>query len=531
MRFYKGIGVLAALTVGATALGACSGEANDPTQQSADNSGKRELGSVGMAITLPDDSVVSSVTYNITGPAGYSRTGSVPVGDSTVLTFRIGGLPVGNGYAIALSSTTSFGNSCMGSASFNVLNNATTRVSVLLVCGAQDTVGDIIIDGEFQSCPVVTSVGAIPGETRVGSTIALSSAISHGTTPVRWSGAGGTFSDVNSYAPTFTCGAVGPHTLTVAVNHADAACTSTSTVDVICAAAAGCGNGLPDLGEQCDDGNAVNTDACTNTCRTAVCGDGIDGPAPEECDDGNGVDADACSNTCLANVCGNSRVDAGEACDGTPDCNASCQLLRCGDGAVSGTEQCDDGNTVNTDACTNACTTARCGDGVAQATVEACDDGNTVAGDGCENDCSLTPSAGGDIPNQLAACRACRATNCGESYQGLGFDFVGNCFNDALHGGDPTFIQQCIDLKNCAFTNDCGYNANGMTECFCGTVDLGGCQVEGAANGPCRPQIFAAARTTVLAEVIGNFGVVALPIGVANYLQQCDFESCAACTP
>jgi cysteine-rich repeat protein len=36
-----------------------------------------------------------------------------------------------------------------------------------------------------------------------------------------------------------------------------------------------CGNGLLDLGEECDDGNTDPTDACTNTCQIAHCGDGI----------------------------------------------------------------------------------------------------------------------------------------------------------------------------------------------------------------------------------------------------------------
>ena len=36
-----------------------------------------------------------------------------------------------------------------------------------------------------------------------------------------------------------------------------------------------CGNGTTETGEQCDDGNAVSTDACTNTCKLPACGDAI----------------------------------------------------------------------------------------------------------------------------------------------------------------------------------------------------------------------------------------------------------------
>jgi cysteine-rich repeat protein len=36
----------------------------------------------------------------------------------------------------------------------------------------------------------------------------------------------------------------------------------------------------------------------------------------EECDDGNRVNTDGCSNVCTGNICGNNRLDPGEACDG-----------------------------------------------------------------------------------------------------------------------------------------------------------------------------------------------------------------------
>ncbi len=522
MRFFKGISLLAALTASATTLGAC-GEA--ATTQDSSDSEASKVGSVGMAITLPDDSVVSSVTYTITGPAGYSRTGAVPVGDSTLLTFRIGGIPVGNGYSIALSASTSFSNSCMGSASFNVLNNATTRVSVLLVCGATDNVGDLIVDGEFQSCPIVTAAGAIPAEVRVGGTLALSSVISHGDTPVLWSGAGGTFATPNAYSTQFTCATVGTHVLTVAINSSEAACTNSSTVEVICSPTAGCGNGVLDVGEQCDDNNAVNTDACTNACRTAVCGDGISGPSPEECDDGNGVNTDACSNSCLTVACGNGRVDPGEQCDGTAGCSATCRTLGCGDGIVTAPETCDDSNAIDTDACTNSCRVAACGDGVVQTGVEDCDDGNTVGGDACPADCQSVVIPG-DSANQITACRDCRSTEC-TNYEGA-LDLIAGCFADP----DPTFNQQCIDLMNCAYANDCGYNVAGLGECFCGTFDPGACQTAGNQNGPCIPQVYAAARSTVLADVIGSLGATSLPVGVAFYLQKCDTDLCpASCTP
>jgi cysteine-rich repeat protein len=67
-----------------------------------------------------------------------------------------------------------------------------------------------------------------------------------------------------------------------------------------------CGNGVVESGEECDDGNLVSEDGCSQGCLTEsngqACGDG--GRLPEgwgsleECDDGNLLDGDGCSSTC-----------------------------------------------------------------------------------------------------------------------------------------------------------------------------------------------------------------------------------------
>lgn len=51
-------------------------------------------------------------------------------------------------------------------------------------------------------------------------------------------------------------------------------------------------------------------------------------------------------------------------------------LTTCGNGRLDGGEQCDDGNLIDTDACTAVCRPARCGDGAIRAGVEACDGTN-----------------------------------------------------------------------------------------------------------------------------------------------------------
>lgn len=112
-----------------------------------------------------------------------------------------------------------------------------------------------------------------------------------------------------------------------------------------------CGNGTQDPLEECDDGNAVATDACTDECRTATCGDGIAWEGVEECDDANDVRTDACD---------------------------ACRLPVCGDGVHAGDEECDDGNEVADDGCT-ACVidAVSCGAGGLRATVVFQDPSNT----------------------------------------------------------------------------------------------------------------------------------------------------------
>jgi len=63
-----------------------------------------------------------------------------------------------------------------------------------------------------------------------------------------------------------------------------------------------CGNGIVEEGEQCDDGNTSDADACHSDCSlcpgtTPGCGNGVLEQG-EECDDGNLLDGDGCSRTC-----------------------------------------------------------------------------------------------------------------------------------------------------------------------------------------------------------------------------------------
>jgi cysteine-rich repeat protein len=168
-----------------------------------------------------------------------------------------------------------------------------------------------------------------------------------------------------------------------------------------CSGVAFCGNGTVESGEECDDGNTSNTDACLNTCENASCGDGFVQAGVEDCDDGNTSNTDSCTNACENATCGDGFVQGSEQCDDgngidTDGCTNACNNARCGDGIVrGGFEQCDDGNLVDDDTCTNNCTSPICGDGIVQASNnEECDGLSAEACDGvCLEDCTCEPSA------------------------------------------------------------------------------------------------------------------------------------------
>ena len=171
-----------------------------------------------------------------------------------------------------------------------------------------------------------------------------------------------------------------------------------------------CGDGITHVGlsEACDGGDQNSDsepDACRTNCSLAGCGDGVtDGG--EDCDDGNSVDEDGCSALCVDEFCGdgvaqsglNEECDAGGAnSDVDPDtCRTSCLLPWCGDGVVDSAEACDDGNQTDGDGCNASCAFEFCGDGVIQSGAgEICDDGNIFNDDGCTTGCQ--PSCIDDI--------------------------------------------------------------------------------------------------------------------------------------
>ena len=131
----------------------------------------------------------------------------------------------------------------------------------------------------------------------------------------------------------------------------------------------GCGNGLLDLGEQCD-GSEGDATSCAEL--------GYYDQAGEiQCKS----DCQWDLSVCTGGRCGDGSVDVadGEECDGANLIGNTCQSL----GFSGGTLACDANCRYDLSGCT-----AVCGNGYVEVG-EGCDDGNQANGDGCDASCAV----------------------------------------------------------------------------------------------------------------------------------------------
>jgi len=157
-------------------------------------------------------------------------------------------------------------------------------------------------------------------------------------------------------------------------------------------AAATCGNGITEAGEECDFGasNGPGT-GCETSCRFSCT------MAPDSC-----PDADPCNGveTCTAvtvnghagRACAPAAAPAADctACSGGVCHSGACAASACGDGCldVAHGEQCEPPGTATCDAACHALAAPGCGNGVRDPG-EQCDDGNTSRLDGCSATCTF----------------------------------------------------------------------------------------------------------------------------------------------
>ncbi len=107
----------------------------------------------------------------------------------------------------------------------------------------------------------------------------------------------------------------------------------------------GCGNGIVDPGETCDTGIVVGPGACPTSCTDGMV-----------CTRDQLVNLGTCTAACSFSPIMNPMSGDGCCPAGANSLNDNDCPPRCGNAVLEAGEQCDDGNLVNTDACTNTCT-------------------------------------------------------------------------------------------------------------------------------------------------------------------------------
>jgi hypothetical protein len=241
----KKLTIMALGLSGITTLVGCGADGDKPQSSSSVNEGS--VNSINLGLSLADGASISTATYTITGPNGFSKSGSIDVHASSKIAGQIGGLPAGSGFSITLSaSSTDGGDSCGGSATFSVQAGKVTTVTVPVTCHQAARTGSVLVTGAINVCPTIDGIDANPSEVQAGGSVALSvSAHDSDAAPsalsYAWTASSGTLSNATLKNPTFTCGSTpGTATLTLTVSDGDAdpTCAATQTTTITCSAAA-----------------------------------------------------------------------------------------------------------------------------------------------------------------------------------------------------------------------------------------------------------------------------------------------------
>jgi hypothetical protein len=143
-------------------------------------------------------------------------------------------VPPGKGDILALTVTTSRGNSCTGtSPPFDVLPGVPTQVSLVLSCLAANPQGD--------SCPSVQAQLPSPAEANVPAGQISVTAAGSDTDPgdvlsFSWTASAGSFVDPTASSTDYVCTTAGAQTLVLQVNdnHVPTSCTETFLLPVTC---------------------------------------------------------------------------------------------------------------------------------------------------------------------------------------------------------------------------------------------------------------------------------------------------------
>jgi len=201
----------------------------------------RATGGIDASLQIDDGPTLEALSYTITGPASFEKSGSIDVQRSSTVSAVIGPLPAGSGFSIELDGTATDGTTtCRGSANFDVAAGATTPVTVHLVCHEAPRAGSVLLSGSLNVCPSIDGLGASPSGAVVGTVFQLTGAahdLDDGPSPIAyaWSTDLGTLDDRTARNPTLTCDRPGTAHVMLSVSDGDPLCVESRSIGIDCA--------------------------------------------------------------------------------------------------------------------------------------------------------------------------------------------------------------------------------------------------------------------------------------------------------
>jgi hypothetical protein len=218
----------AALVVGVPFAGCKSG--------SGPASSGQATGLVSLALELAPGVSISSVSWVITGPGGFTRTGSIDVSSSQTISALISGIPAGTGYQITATANDGT-TTCLGQAMFDIMAGATSRASLHLTCNTPGRTGSVLVNGTINVCPTIDGLSASPLEVLEGGHIHLA-ATAHDAdaapSPLTfdWEGGAGVgrFTAPTATSTDFVCASAGTAVLTLTISDGDTACANSVAI-------------------------------------------------------------------------------------------------------------------------------------------------------------------------------------------------------------------------------------------------------------------------------------------------------------
>jgi hypothetical protein len=216
----------------------CSALALTACGQATSGGDERGSGAAAQALEISPGVTVSSATYRVTGPGGFSSAGTVAVGDTADVPVALSGLPPGTGFEIDLAAMASDNmTACEGTTDFDLPAGGSTTVTVHLTCGIPT--GAVQVTGTTNICPVVDGLQSLPTETRVGGHMNLTATAhdsDNGPSPLsyQWVANGRPINGQTSSTLTFTCTSAGNVTIKINVSDGDPSCGDSQTITLMC---------------------------------------------------------------------------------------------------------------------------------------------------------------------------------------------------------------------------------------------------------------------------------------------------------